>query len=623
MGTFTASARAKQLVMEVLNSNRLSYGPMMQRFETEFARLHGSRFGIMSNSGTSALQLALQAMKELHGWADGDEVIVPSLTFVATPNIVLHNRMTPVLADVDPRFYEIDPQAIERAITPRTRAVIPVHLFGQPADMDPIAEIAKQHALKVIEDSAETMFASYKGRRVGGLGDVGCFSTYVAHLLVTGVGGINCTDNPEYAVKIRSLLNHGRDSIYLSIDDDKDRSSEDLQMVVERRFNFTSIGHSFRVTEMEAALGLAQLEDWRPGIEQRRRNAAFLTQALSKFDNHFQTPDIRPECEHSFMMFPIVLRNEDKRRLVNFLEENGIETRDMLPLTNQPVYHRLLNWREDDYPVAKWINSNGFYIGCHQDLTDIDLEYVVEYFDRFFRGGGSQRPEAIALVLLVDRDATMDSAGLAELPAELFAKTVAVDCGMTPAVRMEIERSGFPIMDGGTKGALAAVTGAPEEVMPDCVVMYPFNGQWNSKDIPRMVMMLTRGYDLVIASRFMMGGKRKGGGGTVSSLGNRVFNLAANVAFGSNLTDGFSSFRAFRRSKLAEVHRSGSGLAKMFAQSLDAVRLSLRIQEIPTVESVKSTRQVVDDSVSSAFPALLVLLREWWSQVRYGSDKQQ
>jgi perosamine synthetase len=188
VGTFTASPLAKRLVMEALSNNRLSYGPMMQRFETELARMHGCRFGIMSNSGTSALLLALQALKELHGWADGDEVIVPAVTFVATANIVLHNRMVPVLVDVDRLYYELRPELIEQAITPRTRAIIPVHLFGQPADMEPIVAIARRHSLKIIEDSAETMFASCNGKRVGSLGDIGCFSTYVAHLIVTGVG---------------------------------------------------------------------------------------------------------------------------------------------------------------------------------------------------------------------------------------------------------------------------------------------------------------------------------------------------------------------------------------------------------------------------------------------------
>ena len=369
VGTLNISPRAKALVMEALNNNRLSYGPMMQRLESEFASLHHCRFGIMSNSGTSALQIALQAMKELHGWADGDEVIVPAVTFVATANIVLHNQLMPVLVDVDPHYYELDPSQLEAKITPRTRAIIPVHLFGQPADMGPICAIASRYNLKVIEDSAETMFASYQNRRVGSLGDIGCFSTYVAHILVTGVGGFNTTNDPEYAVRMRSLMNHGRDSIYISIDDDKDKSDEELKMIVARRFSFVSVGHSFRVTEMEAALGLAQLEESEAMIAARRANARLLIQKLAHLDGYLQLPKTRPGNEHSFMMFPIVLRDEPKTELVNFLEQNGVETRDMLPLTNQPVYHHLLNWCEDQYPVAKWVNQNGFYIASHQGLT--------------------------------------------------------------------------------------------------------------------------------------------------------------------------------------------------------------------------------------------------------------
>src|SRR6185369_7442933 len=277
VGTLNVSARAKELVLEALNNNRLSYGPLTKRFESEFAAHHECRFGIMSNSGTSSLHVALQAMKEMHGWEDGDEVIVPAVTFVATANIVLHNRMRPVLADVDPVYYHLDPSAAEALIGPRTRAIIPVHLFGQAADMDEIGSLAARHGLKVIEDSAETMFARYRERWVGSLGDIGCFSTYAAHLLVTGVGGLCTTNDPEYAVRTRSLVNHGRDSIYISIDDDKGKTVEELRTIVARRFNFVSVGHSFRATELEAALGLAQFEEWPAMIAARRANARALT----------------------------------------------------------------------------------------------------------------------------------------------------------------------------------------------------------------------------------------------------------------------------------------------------------------------------------------------------------
>lgn len=365
-------------VLETLKNKRLSYGPFARRFESEFARHHGCRFGIMSNSGTSALHIAVAALKEIHDWKEGDEIIVPAVTFIASSNVVLHNGLKVRFVDVDPDYYEIDPAKIESAITSKTRAILPVHLFGQPCDMDPIWKLAKEHDLKIIEDSCETMFASYKGRPAGSLGDIGCFSTYVAHLITTGVGGLNTTNNPEYAVKIRSIMNHGRDSIYLSIDDDDQKSAEEMKMIIARRFSFVSLGHSFRATEMEAALGLAQVEDWQSLIMPRRENARLLTEGLRDVDHVIQLPAIRPHAEHSFMMYPLVLKNEKKERVVNFLEHHGIETRDMLPLTNQPVYKKLLGVKEEDFPVAKWINENGFYIGCHQDLTQEQVAYMIK-----------------------------------------------------------------------------------------------------------------------------------------------------------------------------------------------------------------------------------------------------
>ena len=156
------SSKAKEYVNQVLDANRLSYGPFLQAFERDFSNLHDCKFGIISNSGTSSLQVALQALKDIHGWQDGDEVLVPAVTFVATSNIVLHNRMQPVFVDIEKDYYEIDPALIEAKITLRTRAIIVVHLFGQPCDMDPILNIAKKYNLKIIEDSCETMFARYK-----------------------------------------------------------------------------------------------------------------------------------------------------------------------------------------------------------------------------------------------------------------------------------------------------------------------------------------------------------------------------------------------------------------------------------------------------------------------------
>jgi perosamine synthetase len=386
VGGFAVSPRARRYLNEVLDSNRLSYGPFHRRFEAAFAAEHDSKHAVFCNSGTSALQIALQALKEKHGWKDGDEVIVPAVTFIATSNIVLHNRMTPVFADVDPRTYTLDPRELEKKIGPRTRAVIPVHLLGLPADMDPIRELAKARGLAILEDSAETMFARYKGRKVGALGDIGCFSTYVAHYIVTGIGGLSTTSDPDLYLRMRSLMNHGRDSIYLSIDDDKDATGARLHEIAAKRFKFVSVGHSFRATEMEAALGLAQLEEKDEIVRVRTGMAARLTAGLKEFEDRLQLPWCPPDRDHTYMLYGLVLRGEDKTRLVNFLEDRGVETRDMLPLINQPVYKELFGDLEPRFPVARELNRSAFYIGCHQYMSADDADYAVEQFRAFFRG---------------------------------------------------------------------------------------------------------------------------------------------------------------------------------------------------------------------------------------------
>ena len=388
VGTFTASSLAKSYVQDVLNSNRLSYGPYSKKFEDEFAKLHDRRFGIFSNSGTSALQISLAALKEKYNWRDGDEVIVPAVTFVASSNIVLQNDMVPVFVDVDAKTYNINASLIGPAISSKTRAIIPVHLFGLSCEMREIKEVADKYGLKILEDSCEAMFVKYCGRPVGSTGDISCFSTYVAHLLITGVGGLSLTNDPELAVLMRSLCNHGRDSIYLSIDDDKGIGQEKMKMVVSRRFSFERMGYSYRATELEAALGLAQIDE-NPMVFVRKRqsNAKMLINGLKKFGNNLQLPSWPRYSEHAFMMFPIVIHKEcriNREDLVIHLEEHNVETRPMLPLLNQPFYKKIFGDIEKDYPVAEWINNNGFYIGCHQDLGAKDIQYIVDVFDDFF-----------------------------------------------------------------------------------------------------------------------------------------------------------------------------------------------------------------------------------------------
>ena len=390
VGGFAIGARAKQLVMEVLDSNRLSAGPMMARFEEEIASLHGCRYGLMCNSGTSALQIAVAALKERYGWKDGDEVLVPAVTFIATSNVVLYNNLRPVFVDVDPRYYTIDPGQIESKITPRTRALMPVHLAGQACDMEPILEIARRRHLKIIEDSAETMFVGDRGRPVGSFGEIGCFSTYAAHLITTGVGGFCTTNDAELLVLLKSLMNHGRDSIYVRMDDDENLSGKALFEVANSRFSFVRLGHSFRATEMEAALGLAQLEEREVFLARRRRIAALLDEGLAPFAGRLQLPAARPGAEHAYMFYPLVILDAGVRRddLIAHLEDRGVETRYLLPLINQPVYRRLFGSLEAEYPVAARLNRDAFYVGCHPGMSDEDARYAARCFADFFRERG-------------------------------------------------------------------------------------------------------------------------------------------------------------------------------------------------------------------------------------------
>ncbi|MCC2630513.1 MAG: fdtB [Candidatus Paceibacter sp.] len=388
VGCFEVPANAKKYINQVLDTKRISYGPFIQKFEKEFSHGHQAKFGIMVNSGTSALRIAVACLKETEHWKKGDEVLVPAVTFVATSNVVIDHDLTPVFVDVDPLTYNIDPTKIEEKITPRTKCIMVVHLFGQPADMGPIMEIAKKHKLKVIEDSCETMYAKYEGKSVGSFGDIACFSTYVAHLIVTGVGGVAVTNNKKYAEILRSLANHGRDGIYISIDDDKGKKGKELNEVIARRFKFIRPGYSFRVTEMEGALGVAQLEVSAKSFVIRKKNAEYLLEKLRPLSRYIQLPWNPPFVDHVFMMFPLVIKDEagvEKAELTSFLEEKGIETRDMLPLINQPFMIERFGLQGRDFPVADWINNYGFYIGCHQQMGQAELDYIVDCFFEFYK----------------------------------------------------------------------------------------------------------------------------------------------------------------------------------------------------------------------------------------------
>ena len=381
------SPQAKKYVLQALDSNRLSYGPLTEAFERKFAKAHNKKYALVTNSGTSALQVALHALKTLNGWENGDEVLVPAVTFIASSNVILHNHLKPVFVDVEKDYYCINPSDIEKRITPKTRAIMPVHLFGQSSDMSKIMKIAKKHNLKVLEDSCEAMFVNYNGQPVGYFGDVACYSTYVAHILVTGVGGIVTTDDDELATAIRSLMFHGRDNIYLRVEDDDNADRVKLNSLIERRFQFIHTGYSYRLTELEGAIGLAEVERKNQIVRQRKKVGEAITMKLSKYSDFFQLPKVRDNAEHIYMLYPIIIKDQriDKDEFLLYLEENGVETRLFFPLLSQPIYKKLFGDIEHQYPVAKQLVQNGFIIGSHPTFKNQDIDYLVYLFENYLK----------------------------------------------------------------------------------------------------------------------------------------------------------------------------------------------------------------------------------------------
>jgi perosamine synthetase len=250
--------------------------------------------------------------------------------------------------------------------------------------MREVLSFAKQFDLKVVEDSCEAMFVQHYGEYVGSMGDIGCFSTYNAHLITTGVGGL-CTTNEDYlAAKVRSLVNHGLDIKELNADEwFSPRPNPG------RSFRFTHAGHSYRITELEAAIGLAQLETAKDMLAIRRRNSAHLTAMFTMLNRYHDTgltlPQVGQGNTHAWMMYPIVLdtRRMPKAAFTAYLNEAGIETRDMMPVTNQPIYKGMVE--PFAFPISAWTNDCGIYIGCHQGLTPEDIEYVGQTFERWKR----------------------------------------------------------------------------------------------------------------------------------------------------------------------------------------------------------------------------------------------
>jgi len=338
----------EEAVLEVLRSGMLAMGKRTAAFEEAWAAYCGVRHAILMSNGTVALEAILHAL----GIGPGDEVITVSFSFNATVSAILRVGATPVFVDVREDDFCIDPAAVEAAITPRTKAILPVHLYGLMADMDPLVAIAERHGLRIVEDAAQAHGATYRGKRAGGFGPA-MFSLYATKNLMTGEGGFATTDDDDVADRLRLFRNHG----------------------MRVRYHHESLGTNFKPTDLAAAIGLAQLPRLDERTEQRRRNAAYLGEHLADY----RTPAVptgRGHVWHQYVMrFP-----GERQRVIDGLTERGVGTLIYypVPIHKQAYLQALVPGAADlDLPVTKALSDEVLAIPVHPKLSEEDLATIV------------------------------------------------------------------------------------------------------------------------------------------------------------------------------------------------------------------------------------------------------
>lgn len=331
-----------------------SVSPIIGEFETAFSKFIGTKYAVAVSSGTTALDLALIVL----GIGPGDEVIVPTFTFAATVNTIIHQGAVPVLVDSSVDDWNLDPEAVRAAITPRTKAIIAVHIYGIPADMKALSVIAKRYKIPIIEDAAEAHGARYGKTKVGAYGTIGCFSFFANKIMTTGEGGMCVTDSKRLQKKMRVIMSHGskaHGSIY---------------------YYHPYVGHNYRMTSMQAALGLAQLERINSFIVKRRVHEKLYRKLLEGIPGALFSPQpagvVTVDWMHSILIrHPRVTRDTLMRRLK---KEYHIDTRPFFyAMHKMPIYHAYVKGR---YPVADMLSRDGINLPSSVLLTEQDIQYI-------------------------------------------------------------------------------------------------------------------------------------------------------------------------------------------------------------------------------------------------------
>lgn len=333
-----------------------SEGPFVKEFEEKFSSYIGSKFGIAVCNGTVALETALFAA----GIGKGDEVIMPTFTIISCALAALRLGAKPVLVDSEPDTWNMDVTQIEKKITNKTKAIMPVHIYGHPVDMDPVMELAEEYDLRVIEDSAEVHGAEYKGRKAGGIGDIGSFSFYANKIITTGEGGMVITNDEDMAERAFSYRN--------------------LCFKKEKRFYHTELGENFRMTNLQAAVGVAQLEQIEKFVSLKRDMARKYYEGLCGIPG-IKLPVEKTGVKNVYWMYAIELAEDtgfNADQVAVRLAEKGIATRPFfLGLHEQPVFHDMGLFRNENYPVAERIARQGLYLPSGLTITDNQIAEVI------------------------------------------------------------------------------------------------------------------------------------------------------------------------------------------------------------------------------------------------------
>lgn len=354
-------------VVEVIRSGWLTMGPKTVEFELQFAHYAGARHAVAVSSCTAALELALEAI----GLQPGDEVLVPTTTFTATAEVVCHLGGRPILVDIDPVTMNMDPEDASRRVTPRTRAVIPVHIAGQPCDMEELQLLAGQHNIRIIEDAAHALPAGYRGQRIGSISELTAFSFYVTKPLTTGEGGMVTTENEELANRMRLMRLHG-----ISRDAWKRYTAEGSW-----RYEVLAAGYKCNMTDLQAALGLVQLSKCDRLWAARSRIAERYTNVFRSVES-LEVPKVREGRESAWHLYILRLRSERLRiKRDTFIEElkrRGVGTSvHFIPLHLQPYYQKTFGYRQGDFPRAEREFYRCFSLPIYPSMSDEDVDRVI------------------------------------------------------------------------------------------------------------------------------------------------------------------------------------------------------------------------------------------------------